>query len=58
MVSASLLEPSRTARSEDALPLRTEAHEFVALTVASIRTARPRARVGTPNPQSAIRNPQ
>jgi len=36
-------------------PLRSEAAQIVAITVASIRTARrtPRA-----NPQSAIRNPQ
>lgn len=53
-----LLEHSRLAPGTRLAPLCREAEELVAITVASIRTARMGHGAGRSNPQSAIRNPQ
>jgi len=51
-----LLAESGLLREGDVAGPKTEANALVAITVASIRTARSNQR--TANPQSAIRNPQ
>ncbi len=52
LVECSLMPPDRLA------PLSRETGELLAITVASIRTARMGRGAGRVNPQSAIRNPQ
>jgi four helix bundle protein len=52
LLECSLAPPARLA------PLSRETGELLAITVASIRTARAGRRVGCADPQSAIRNPQ
>jgi four helix bundle protein len=53
-----LLEECRLAPATRLEPLSREAGELLAITVASIRTARMGRGVRRANPQSAIRNPQ
>ena len=53
-----LLEQCSLASTARVVPLCREAGELLAITVASIRTARMGQRAGRSNPQSAIRNPQ
>ena len=50
-----VLKESGLTSEERVAPLRREANQLLAITVASIRTARAARRA---NPQSAIRNPQ
>jgi four helix bundle protein len=53
-----LLSECSLVSSERLAPLSREAGELLAITVASIRTARLGRKARTANPQSAIRNPQ
>jgi len=53
-----LLEECRLAPPARLAPLSQEAGELLAITVASIRTARMGRGASRANPQSAIRNPQ
>ena len=53
-----LLDECHLAPVTRIMPLSREAGELLAITVASIRTARMGSRVSRANPQSAIRNPQ
>jgi hypothetical protein len=53
-----LLEECHLAPAAQLTPLSRETGELLAITVASIRTARTGLRAGHTNPQSAIRNPQ
>jgi four helix bundle protein len=53
-----LLEVCSLAPTTRIVPLTREAEELLAITVASIRTARMGRGARTANPQSAIRNPQ
>jgi len=53
-----LLDECCLAPTARLAPLSREAGELLAITVASIRTARMGRGVGRANPQSAIRNPQ
>jgi four helix bundle protein len=53
-----LLEECALAPRSRVVPLYREAGELLAITVASIKTARMGRGVGRANPQSAIRNPQ
>src|SRR5439155_4463928 len=53
-----LLDECRFASATRLVPLSREAGELLAITVASIRTARTGRGASRVNPQSAIRNPQ
>jgi four helix bundle protein len=53
-----LVEDCSLATAPRVAPLSREAGELLAITVASIRTARLGRGAGRANPQSAIRNPQ
>src|SRR6058998_934292 len=53
-----LLDECRLAPASRLVPLSRETGELLAITVASIRTARMGRRAARANPQSAIRNPQ
>src|SRR5882757_1967201 len=53
-----LLDECRLAPATRLVPLSRETGELLAITVASIRTARMGRGTGRGNPQSAIRNPQ
>jgi len=53
-----LLDECCLAPTTRIVPLSREAGELLAITVASIRTARMRRGAARTNPQSAIRNPQ
>ena len=53
-----LLDECRLAPASRLVPLSRETGELLAITVASIRTARMGRRAARASPQSAIRNPQ